>query len=206
MNKQEKINKIYEVIADKTLSLGCKVRYYDYYKYEEIWVINYKTTVNDTKTIDDFNDDILTKLLDEDKSDLCCRNIFRKDGTDENEDEDYFWFFRYEKFNALSLSDMSCNNSILVWVQEEICDWHTYNNLIETIGHPVMIWTVLDWIEKMWKTWSEPFYVNGETHYTPSYTDFLLMKWKEKRKQIEDQNIDTIDFIYELTQNAETKP
>lgn len=64
------------------------------------------------------------------------------------------------------------------------------------IWHPVMIWDVLDWREikcninaKMWfDEWIEIFWY-----------------WKEKRKSIDEQSDECIDFIYSLIEECQPK-
>jgi len=59
-----------------------------------------------------------------------------------------------------------------------------YDKWDEIIWHTVMIWDVLDWIEK-----------NKNLQIDP---DKLVLDnfWKEKRKPIDDQDDETIDFTY----------
>jgi len=52
--------------------------------------------------------------------------------------------------------------------------------LLKTIWHPVMIWDVLDWMD-----WN--FNIN-----------WLIELRKEKRKPIEDQSTECIEFVYNL--------
>ena len=54
----------------------------------------------------------------------------------------------------------------------------------ESIWHPVMIWDVLDYISK--KTFREFLY------------NYLIENWKEKRKPIEEQSSDCIDYVFNL--------
>lgn len=67
MNKEQMIEKIYEVIADKTLSFGCKIKWY---KREHTIVSCGNTTYN---TIIQFSDTLLSKV---DKSDRAFKIIW----------------------------------------------------------------------------------------------------------------------------------
>lgn len=63
--------------------------------------------------------------------------------------------------------------------------------IIKIIGHPVMIGDVLDWIEKQpeEKEWLCVWWV--------------LSRWEDKRKPIDDQTDECIDFIYSLINDGE---
>lgn len=59
------------------------------------------------------------------------------------------------------------------------------------VWHPVMIWDVLDFYSK--KLWTFQLYNNT--------TMDLLEVWKEKRKPLEMQNDDCIDYVFNLLPN-----
>jgi len=122
MLNQEKIDKIYEVIADKTLSFGCKV---------------------------------------DDKFSSWIGRIIRsyQDGSVDIYRDNKFWFkdVRY----------LLRNQKTIIW-------------------HPVMIWDVLDWSEAK----------------ELKYTRDICYSWKDKRKPIEDQTDETIDFVYSLVKDV----
>jgi len=60
------------------------------------------------------------------------------------------------------------------------------------IWHPVMIWDVLDW-----------FYSNIELPVVERRRtcDTILFEWKDKRKPLQDQPIECIEYIYNLLSN-----
>ena len=139
MTKQEKINYIYEKIADKTLSFGCKVSWYKRY-----WR-------------------------------LACNPSYVDD----------------------------CEELVFIhedWVIETYTKWS--NTDFKIIWHQVMIWDVLDYIEKKkYKSDTEIFGFRN-FWYSEKQIDILL-EWKNKRTSIENQSDDCIDYIYNLIkQNA----
>lgn len=131
MNRDEKIDKIYEAIADKTLSFGCRITYSNWVDVPFEYVLQ--------------NNDIISKWI---------------------------W---------------------LSWKVEELMIWDWFI-ITEIIWHPVMIWDVLDWLEKD----LEKFYKAFDNDKTSIY-DFMS-KREYKRKPIEEQSDECIDFIYNLLQ------
>ena len=65
----------------------------------------------------------------------------------------------------------------------------------EIIWHPVMIWDVLDWIEPYWWVFAQS--VNLDIERTRKGT-LLLSVRKQKRKPIDDQSDECIDYVYSL--------
>jgi len=65
------------------------------------------------------------------------------------------------------------------------------------IWHPVMIWDVLDWIDKEHKLF---FTYKEENSPLTLWADKVVNLWKDKRKPIDDQSEECIDFIYNLIQ------
>lgn len=91
------------------------------------------------------------------------------------------WEFTYLQWSKVFNADMQ-------WFQEEI-----FKN-IYTIGHPVMIWCVMDYMESDlgidFNYWSwEVLYKNIQFH------------WKKKRKPIESQSKECKDFVESLLPN-----
>ena len=61
----------------------------------------------------------------------------------------------------------------------------------ESIWHPVMIWDVLDFC-----IWNKE--LNSKRLMWQNTIFWLLNRWKEKRKPIEEQSEECIDYIYNL--------
>lgn len=121
--RQHKIDRIYEVMSDKTLSFWCKV-----IRGKDIeWII-----------VDDL----------------------------------WWWHYRI-KFDATTSS---------VWRNSA---------MDKVIWHPVMIWDVLDWYNKV-------FGVDLFFDRIPDEIIDLFWDRKQKRKPLEAQSDDTIDYLYSL--------
>lgn len=73
-------------------------------------------------------------------------------------------------------------------IYEEIAEWIYDSYSEDETIFPVMIWDVLDFYSK--KLWTFQLYNNT--------TMDLLEVWKEKRKPIEEQSGDCIDFVFNL--------
>lgn len=105
-------------------------------------------------------------------------------------------------------------------------DWDIHNTIViedgvnsrcysieEIIWRPVMIWDVIDWIEKKtfdvnkqipWFWFEEDEEFDDETKLfliQDYYIDNLISYWDTKREPVEAQSDDCIDFIYSLIQN-----
>lgn len=126
MTKQERIDAIYEKIADKTLSFGC--------------------------------------LLDHGFSES---RLYR-----------YTYLWQWYAWHEQMMFNRD-NES------------YEYYPSLKIIWHPVMIWDVLDYIQSkdILKDWIW----------------YILMYWKDKRKPIEDQPIECIEYIYNLLPNDSYK-
>lgn len=119
--REEMITAIYEKIADKTLSFGCKIKNNIWWSWVSIWDGRY--------------------ILD-----------------------DRVWTFNWDFAH-------------------------------DVIGHPVMIWDVLDWMySEKWPCtrWDDMMLVH------------LMNKRKQKRLPLEEQDDDCIRFIFELIQDAKS--
>lgn len=145
MELKEKIDAIYEKIANKDLNFGCKI----FHKVD--WKRSFKAR-------------IITDKIEKDY------------GT--------FYWVKLDSENSVT------------WLQEKE---------MEIIGHPVMIGDVMDYIENITldKIYS---YIWVKKEEIPDLilqkTKDAMMKifplWKQKRKPIEEQSDDCIDFIYNL--------
>lgn len=65
-----------------------------------------------------------------------------------------------------------------------------------------MIWDVLDWIHKLYEEDVKRDEYMAE-EYNERITIHLLNIWEEKRKPIDDQSDECIDFIYSLIKDGE---
>jgi len=106
-------------------------------------------------------------------------------------------------------------------------DWDIHNTIViedgvnsrcysieEIIWHTVMIWDIIDWIEKkdfdinkkipwFWFEEDEEEFNDGTKLLLIQdyYIDNLISYWETKREPVEAQSDDCIDFIYSLIQN-----
>ena len=90
--------------------------------------------------------------------------------------------------------------------------WNFQAILERPKDYPVMIWDVLDWIQNKiiwWDTWVWYFYERDVWDWvylalTTSwyYANDLGKVRKHKRKPIEDQTDETIDFVYSLVKDV----
>lgn len=164
VSREEKVKRIYEVIANKELTLWCKIMFDDLHTNVEgiFWQVYTR-----------INWDII--LLD---TNYCEHWYSIKDGMIE---------YHFYSDTTRSFSGYWYIKSQVLW-------------------HPVMIWDVLDRLEKNLYYIDYCGFINDGGMYTPSSLSDewltivnLLKIWKEKRKPIESQQADCIDFVYELT-------
>ena len=127
MTREEQIKAIYEKIADKTLSFGCKIIMRDR---EYIFISEWNKKIENIK-----------------------------------------WNL-YLNTEAKYILDFICPDKI-IW-------------------HPVMIWDVLDYWENLEEN------KNYWWYYQYEVIKDIIEFWKEKRKPIEEQSDDTIEFIFNL--------
>ena len=67
---------------------------------------------------------------------------------------------------------------------------------------PIMIWDVLDWIRQEWeKNIKDMEYPLEELWNVANLENKIMWNWKEKRKRIDDQDINCIAFTYSLLPN-----
>lgn len=220
MNKSDKLKIIYEKIADKTLSFWCQLKFKD-----------------KVKVSDDKKDFTYYKWL------FVVYKYVR------------FWSSSSEWYDWYRIKDWECcfadfRTGELKFFTKESREskyrspeeWETLNDELvnkyfDIIWHQVMIWDVLDWIEKRIKIYYPMLMkkLNSKDNYfSIKYSDIKIVqdfidkvgKWivhidysgdyiwveqydimndgnlwelrKEKRKPIDDQSDECIDFIYEL--------
>lgn len=82
-----------------------------------------------------------------------------------------------------------------------LCRYTTENNSLKAndkiIWHPVMIWDVLDWIEV--NNISKKLFIDMPEWMTfNSPVNVIDFHWREKRKPIENQSDECIDYIFTL--------
>jgi len=165
MNKKEMINAIYEKIADKKLTFGCKIKfkrpntffhnmYYDWYLTWWSKIIEYKYSKdaqfkNFSHRLWEWEEWVL-KLPD-------WSFIHRK----REYEYVWLWWINYR------------------WAYREMIIWH-----------PVMIWDILDYVDDLLiPDWEFLIKVNVNS---------ILKLWKYKRKSIEEQSDECIEYIYNL--------
>ena len=108
---------------------------------------------------------------------------------------DWAWF---EPWDIITLCkrDAKYEDSFLTTFFRDIAlikkDVYDY---VEIIWHPVMIGDVLDWIEPYWWVFAQS--VNLDIERTRKGT-LLLSVRKQKRKPIDDQSDECIDYVYSL--------
>lgn len=88
-----------------------------------------------------------------------------------------------------------------------VWDWYRMDNSLsrklwdinnyEVLGHPVMIWTVLDYISS---------HLENPSYGIDSEEELAVILWKEKNLPIEYQDIDCIEFVYELALHKWNRP
>lgn len=90
--------------------------------------------------------------------------------------------------------DAHCNCPIKIVKQ-----YNDFSNqwVVEIIGHPVMIWDVLDWIEPYWMGCAQSVEISNRKKRKK---DLLILQWDNKRTPIEDQSDGCIDYVYSLIQ------
>lgn len=174
--RHDKIKAIYEKIANKELSFGCKIKTESNNKrYSSVWRIS-------------------------------------------SDERDYYIDIRVSEWQEYLTSPREWNEII----SDEGVLWYSR----KIIWHPVMIWDVLDWMEekfedqvkiKMDAMWTvkknmykfrekesdiliNTLIQNDRIRHNCNLKHFeiLLDEWKHKRKPIEEQSDECIDYIYNL--------
>ena len=151
MTRAEKISAIYAEMANKKLTLGCKVKF-------SKWIY---------------------RIIDRE-------NV---------------WFL-----SSYKGQDWDIHNTIVI---EDGVNSRCYS-IEEIIWHPVMIWDIIDWIEKKdfdinkkipWFWFDDEEEICDESKLfliQDYYTDKIIAFWDKKREPIESQSDDCIDYIYSL--------
>ncbi len=122
MNRQEKIEFIYEKIADKTLSFGCKIRIHNAYLY------------TDNKQYEDYFWSRNVKCIIEWKYAFENEHNFSK--------MEISNISFYEKFDF----DMKISDDVI-----RLFEFYKEDEDLKIIGHPVMLGDVLDYLwDKKW--------------------------------------------------------
>ena len=154
MTREQKIAVIYQEMADKKLTLGCKVKF-------SKWIYS---------------------IIDRE-------NV---------------WFL--DPYKGV---DWDIHNTIVI---EDGVNSRCYS-IEEIIWRPVMIWDVIDWIEKKtfdinkqipWFWFEEDEEISDGSKLLliqDYYVDNIISYWDTKREPVEAQSDDCIDFIYSLIQN-----
>lgn len=160
MTRDEKIQAIYEKIANKELTFWCRVN-------TEYWRI--VSVVEET--------------------------------TDER------WYIVVSEESLYNDEDIG---AYYCWLRVRWLEDLEPIDIAKIIWHPVMIWDVIDWIEKKefdvnkpipWFWFEEDEEFNDETKLLliqDYYVDNLISYWDKKRESIESQSEDCIDYIYSL--------
>ena len=153
MTREQKIAAIYAEMANKKLTLGCKVKF-------SKWIYS---------------------IIDRE-------NV---------------WFL-----SSYKGQDWDIHNTIVI---EDGVNSRCYS-IEEIIWHPVMIWDIIDWIEKKdfdinkkipWFWFDDEEEICDESKLfliQDYYTDKIIAFWDKKREPVEAQSDDCIDFIYSLIQ------
>jgi len=104
-------------------------------------------------------------------------------------------------FGCKILTDKWIRKVVSVNATNIINEKHYRNNKqnILIIWHPVMIWDVLDYI---W-IWSKT--ISGSVIKNTYDIEIMLNLWKYKRRPIEEQDNEVIDYIYNLITNKKWK-
>jgi hypothetical protein len=144
-------------------------------------------------------DIIYQKIADKTLSFWCKLNIIYDDMDKAIFNWIYIW---YESLEVLWDIWYVYQKPVVIWIQDKTfmkvyslnsChypwDVKKHNETLfsdKIIWHPVMIWDCLDWIS------------NEYTKYEYIDSNKICNVWKDKRKPIESQTYDCIEFIYSL--------
>lgn len=124
--------------------------------------------------------------------------------------EEWKWSHLFLKWSSNAIYTNSTNRVLINWFNNvEVEDDFDYNSQSysmmeywdfiyqtkEIIGHPVMYWNVVYWIEKKME-WEWTLFEPNSQY--PQVLQELFEKWKDKTKPIEDQPQETIDFVESL--------
>lgn len=191
--KQDMIDKIYEVIADKELTMWCKLSYHNrgylveyttYYKIlsshitiETWWSCNFPEW---HQFIENIKDNEVWDMIIDEESKKYQRNRLRY--LLEDQYNNLIYYNTNVKYEPKEL----INNTSHIYRD---IDWY------KIIWHPVMIWDVFQWFQDN----KSLEYLNNDIMNTrDKIRQYLPAYWENKRKPIEDQSEECIEYIYNL--------
>lgn len=158
LTKDQKIAKIYEVIADKTLSFWCAVRYDTYGREIVAHICFHDYEMTDSKSL----------LREYDCGEAGSLTVLNRRTTNDDQVVPLSAYEEYKKIRKYT------------------------RPITDIVGHPVMLWDVLAWIESKLE----------DNYFWNFYIEDLIMdicnKRKHKRKPIDDQDEDCVSFVYSL--------
>lgn len=101
-------------------------------------------------------------------------------------------------------TEWECVN-LTYWDSYEVDEWYDsydINYLVSIIWHPIMIWDVFDYTneKKIDMVWSDSSCAIDARDWEQSINIFNL--WGQKRKPIEEQSDECVNFIYDLITNV----
>jgi len=177
MNKEQMIETIYERVADKSLTFGCKINYRKATEFERYpWNLSNYWGDGRWESNDEWDFYILWIPKDRDNNILNKLINLTINGFNE-----YDWWVPFLIWDKKTFSKTIMYKDLYKWIKK----W-----IIKIIWHPVMIWDVLDYISNLLiSNWEYLVLVDKNK---------ILKLWKNKRKPIEEQSIECIEYIYNL--------
>lgn len=168
MEKQQMLERIYEVIADKQLSLGCVLKFNEKDMDNKYWPIVLFKYIRQWSSSSEWYDWYRTQRWD-----LVCANMRQ-------------WEFKFiTKWYRSSMHRQPDEEG------ETICD-EMVNKYFTIIWHPVMVGDVLDWIR--WDAWDALY----KKYNDIQVLQLKILKYFSPRKPIDDQSEKCIKFVYDL--------
>ena len=197
MNTYRKLQKrVNEVLHPEgvPLEFGVELKYYNYFKREDISTI-YEANEHDDSFKRDCCDEKLIEAIDRASSyELCKRGIFTYKESDGEDWMDYLAKFRYT--NIFMIKDGRIRSSAHTGVQEEIVDKHLYNNIIEVLGKPVSLQDILRIMgDNIQATTFDDTEVELEVYDNSGEYHLLHI---DLTKDIKDQGEEVLEAIYQL--------
>jgi len=192
--KQEKIDAIYEKVADKSLTFGCRIILNDinFYKNNKYWNVDFNTKNNYDLNFIVISDEVIN---------LWWFNIFYSK---------YEWCdIKYLTFSNKSKETISYLEYIFSETRKERKEyswkkkWYEIikSKIIEKIiWHPVMIWDVLAYCD-MYNLMNKNMHKCIFSDWVINRWENILLLWKDKRLPIEEQSSEAIDYVYNLINN-----
>ena len=171
VSKQQMLDRIYEVIADKQLSLGCVLKFNEKYMDSKYWPIVLFKYVRQWSSSSEWYDWYRTQRWD-----LVCANM------------------RQWEFKFITERYRNCMHRQPDEEGERICD-ELVEKYFTIIWHPVMIGDVLERIR--WDKRDELCKMCDDIY---NLYIWVMEVWKDKRKSINEQSEDCIKLIYSFCQ------